>query len=113
MKHVYSNKERHIIYKSATVKNSTTKQVPKEKVATKSRRKIINDFIKTLKKTFIFCKALNDYVEITKISQSEVRNWGGINKKSTIAVLNIHNIVNNATYIYSTNPKDNKKTASF
>ncbi len=113
MKHVYSNKERHIIYKSATVKNSTTKQVPKEKAATKSRRKIINDCIKTLKKTFIFCKALNDYVEITKISQSEVRNWGGINKKSTIAVLNIHNIVNNATYIYSTNPKDNKKQQAF
>ncbi len=113
MKHIYSNKERHQIYQSDSVKNGTTKHVPKERTSTKSRRKIVDEYVRTIKKSLIFCTALNNYVEVTKISQSEIRNWGGIGWKSTISVLNAKELVCNATYIYSTPPKNNKKQKVF
>ena len=107
----FTKTERSKIYKTKRnkVKNSVdVYSIPKGKKKIGEREKIIIEYLRKISRE-LYCTALADYVGIRKVGRTETKFRASGKYKSTIAALNLEEVLINATYIKPVPKKKNVK----
>ena len=100
----FAKSDRQKIYKTKKIKDSSSVYVPKAK-SNLARNKRFEIIKKSMNCDCKFCNGLNAHVLINRKTIENFRVKSSLKYKSTKAVLNLENILKNATYIFSDKPK--------